>query len=244
MVVAGVLLAIAAREFLDNTTLLWLSTGLSLGAIVLAVVALVLRGGGEVTPPLVRRRSRCWRSSPRRAPATASRLQIDTATPTPSVLPGNDGPGLRVKPVHTGEATSTGAMKRPVRRAHAGVDVGRFASPGPTPPQIDEVEDQVEVGARPRVPGSGGGRARDADEIADDLTAAFDDTYPKAFYDRRTVAWQTIGVIPTTSRSVMRCWRSRPVRWWGSTTRSTASSSTWATTATSISPSATRWRMS
>ena len=27
------------------------------------------------------------------------RLQIDTATPTPSVLPGNEGPGLRVEPV-------------------------------------------------------------------------------------------------------------------------------------------------
>ena len=32
--------------------------------------------------------------------------------------------------------------------------------------------------------------------IADELTDAFDATYPKAFYDRRTVAWQTIGVIP------------------------------------------------
>jgi lysylphosphatidylglycerol synthetase-like protein (DUF2156 family) len=42
MVVAGLLLAIAARGFLDNLTLLWLSAGLSLGAIVLAVLALVL----------------------------------------------------------------------------------------------------------------------------------------------------------------------------------------------------------
>jgi len=42
MVVAGLLLAIAARGFLDNLTLLWVSAGLSLGAIVLAVLALVL----------------------------------------------------------------------------------------------------------------------------------------------------------------------------------------------------------
>ena len=42
MLVAGLLLAIAARGFLDNLTLLWLSAGLSLGAIVLAVLALVL----------------------------------------------------------------------------------------------------------------------------------------------------------------------------------------------------------
>ena len=42
MLVAGLLLAIAARGFLDNLTLLWVSAGLSLGAIVLAVLALVL----------------------------------------------------------------------------------------------------------------------------------------------------------------------------------------------------------
>ena len=42
MLVAGLLLAIAARGFLDNLTLLWLSAGLSLGAIVLAVLALAL----------------------------------------------------------------------------------------------------------------------------------------------------------------------------------------------------------
>jgi len=42
MLVGGLLLAIAARGFLDNLTLLWLSAGLSLGAIVLAVLALVL----------------------------------------------------------------------------------------------------------------------------------------------------------------------------------------------------------
>ena len=39
------------------------------------------------------------------------RLQIDTATPTPSALPGDDGTGLRVEPVKTGEATSKGAMR-------------------------------------------------------------------------------------------------------------------------------------
>ncbi len=42
MLVAGLLLAVAARGFLDNLTLLWLSAALSLGAIVLAVLALVL----------------------------------------------------------------------------------------------------------------------------------------------------------------------------------------------------------
>ena len=41
MLVAGALLGIAARDFLKNTGVLWLSTGLSALAIVLAVVALV-----------------------------------------------------------------------------------------------------------------------------------------------------------------------------------------------------------
>ena len=69
--------------------------------------------------------------------------------------------------------------------------------PAPTSPEIAEVERQVEavrgldylepVVAEPVT----------AERIADELTDAFDATYPKAFYDRRTVAWQTIGVIPT-----------------------------------------------
>jgi hypothetical protein len=41
MLVAGGLLGIAAREFLQNTWVLWLSTGLSALAIVLALVSLV-----------------------------------------------------------------------------------------------------------------------------------------------------------------------------------------------------------
>lgn len=40
MLVAGALLGVAARDFLDNTGILYLSTGLSVLAIVLAVVAL------------------------------------------------------------------------------------------------------------------------------------------------------------------------------------------------------------
>jgi Na+/proline symporter len=42
MLAAGVLLGLAAREFLRETGLLWASIGLSAGAVVLAVVSLVL----------------------------------------------------------------------------------------------------------------------------------------------------------------------------------------------------------
>jgi uncharacterized membrane protein len=42
MLAAGVLLGLAAREFLRETGLLWASIALSAGAVVLAVVSLVL----------------------------------------------------------------------------------------------------------------------------------------------------------------------------------------------------------
>jgi hypothetical protein len=42
MLTAGAMLAAAARDFLGNTSILWASTVLSAGAIVLAVIALVL----------------------------------------------------------------------------------------------------------------------------------------------------------------------------------------------------------
>jgi hypothetical protein len=44
MLAAGVLLGLAAREFLRETGLLWASIALSAGAVVLAVVSLVLPG--------------------------------------------------------------------------------------------------------------------------------------------------------------------------------------------------------
>jgi hypothetical protein len=42
MISAGLLLGIAAREFLQNTAVLWFSTGLSGLAIVLAIVAVAV----------------------------------------------------------------------------------------------------------------------------------------------------------------------------------------------------------
>lgn len=39
MIIAAALVAVAARDFLQNTGLLWVSTGLSLAAIILAVLA-------------------------------------------------------------------------------------------------------------------------------------------------------------------------------------------------------------
>ena len=100
-----------------------------------------------------------------------------------------------MKPVHTGEATSAGAMKA-LCIAPEPVSTSDGTPPDDTPASIEEVETQVEsvrgleylkpVVAEPVT----------QERIAEELTEAFDATYPKAFYDRRTAAWQTIGVIP------------------------------------------------
>jgi hypothetical protein len=43
MLAAGAALAVSAGGFLENTQLLWVSVGLSIGAIVIAVLTVVLR---------------------------------------------------------------------------------------------------------------------------------------------------------------------------------------------------------
>jgi hypothetical protein len=133
------------------------------------------------------------------AGCTSNGVEISIGVPsgspaaTPDSSPGSEG--LRVKPVRTGQATSTGAMKE-LCIAPEPVSTSDGQPPDDTSPFIAEVERQVEAV-----------RGRDylepvvaepvtSERIADELTNAFDDTYPKAFYDRRTVAWQTIGVIP------------------------------------------------
>ena len=70
------------------------------------------------------------------------------------------------------------------------------ASPGPTPPEIATVEHQVEA-----VRGLTYVRPVAVDPITQSqmdakLSRSFDASYPAAFFDRRSKAWQTIGVIP------------------------------------------------
>jgi hypothetical protein len=130
------------------------------------------------------------------------RIQIDTspapstsdATPSPSVAAGGSQ-GLQVEPLHTGAARSAAAM-RELCVAPTPVSTGGGSS-GPVPPSIQEVEREVETVRGLRYLHPVKARAVTQEQIARELIAAFDDTYPAGFYDRRTVAWQTIGVIPT-----------------------------------------------
>ncbi len=114
-----------------------------------------------------------------------------TPPPTASRAPG----GFRVEPVHTREATSAGAMEE-LCVSPEPVSTSDGTPPDQTSPEVAEVERQVEIVRdrdylQPVV-----AEPATSERIADELTDAFDATYPKAFYDRRTVAWQTIGVIP------------------------------------------------
>lgn len=120
-----------------------------------------------------------------------------TATAPPTGAPSRNL-SIDVEPVDTGQATAAGAM-RELCVAPTPVSTDGDGAPDDTPAdvqEVQEVQEQVEQV-----------RERDflepvvvqpvtAGEIAAKLEGAFDDTYPKAFYDRRTVAWQTIGVLP------------------------------------------------
>jgi hypothetical protein len=120
-----------------------------------------------------------------------------SSTPSVSASQGVQLPAeLGVEPVHTGAATSAGAMKA-LCISPESVSTSEGQSPPPTPPSIAEVQDQVEavrgldflkpVEVQPVT----------EEEIAAKLTDAFDSSYPKRFYDRRTVAWHTMGLIPS-----------------------------------------------
>ena len=105
------------------------------------------------------------------------------------------GISLDVEPVEMGERGAIAAM-RELCAAPTPVSTDDDGAPTETPTDVQEVESQVEQVReldflRPVVV-----QAVSAEEIAGKLEGAFDDTYPREFYDRRTVAWQTLGVIP------------------------------------------------
>jgi hypothetical protein len=126
------------------------------------------------------------------------RIQIETS-PEPSgasrsAEPSLDG-ALHARPVHAHAETSAAAM-RALCVAPTPVSTGDGGEPGSTPPAIDEVERQVEAVRQLRYLEPVAADPMTPEQLAGDLASGFDDAYPETFYDRRTVAWQTIGVIP------------------------------------------------
>jgi hypothetical protein len=136
------------------------------------------------------------------AACTGDGIGIEFGTPAtpsasaPSPQPG-DGPGiaLEVEPVRTGEARAIGAM-RELCIAPTPTSTDDDGAPPETPADVQQIESQVEQVRGLQFLRDVAVQPVSADEIAGKLEDAFDETYPKAFYDRRSVAWQTVGVMP------------------------------------------------
>jgi len=120
--------------------------------------------------------------TPSTAPAspTAPAPSTDTASPTPAHVP-------------SGASAAQAMRALCVQPTYASTEP---VAPGETPPDIAEVERQVEQvrGFEYRRPVAV--QAITDAEMDAKLDAYFEGSYPKAFYDRRTIAWRTIGVIP------------------------------------------------
>jgi hypothetical protein len=138
---------------------------------------------------------------------TGDGIQLEFGSPSPSGSPptsadpdpSDQGPSkaitLDVEPVMTGETGAGGAM-RELCVAPIPTSTDDDGAPADTPADVAEVEAQVEQVRGLQFKHPVVVQPVSAEEIAAKLEGAFDETYPKEFYDRRTVAWQTIGVIP------------------------------------------------
>jgi hypothetical protein len=136
------------------------------------------------------------------AACTGDGIGIEFGTPaTPSASAPSPRPGeglgiaLEVEPVRTGEARAIGAM-RELCVAPTPTSTDDDGAPPETPADVQQIESQVEQVRGLEFLRDVAVQPVSADEIAGKLEGAFDETYPKAFYDRRSVAWQTIGVMP------------------------------------------------
>jgi len=105
------------------------------------------------------------------------------------------GIALEVDPVDTGEARALAAM-RALCEGPVPTSTDDDGAPRETPADVAELESQVEQVRELEFLRDVVVQPVSAEEIAGKLEGAFDETYPKEFYDRRSVAWQTLGVIP------------------------------------------------
>ncbi len=102
---------------------------------------------------------------------------------------------LDVEPVDTGAARALAAM-RVLCEGPVPTSTDDDGAPRETPADVAELESQVEQVRELEFLREVVVQPVSAEEIAGKLEGAFDETYPKEFYDRRSVAWQTLGVIP------------------------------------------------
>jgi hypothetical protein len=118
-----------------------------------------------------------------------------SAAASPAGGPDRGGISLDVEPIDTGEQEALAAMGE-LCVAPTPVSTGGDGAPPETPADVLEVEGQVEQVRELDFLQPVAVQPVSVEEIAGKLEGVFDETYPEAFYDRRTVAWQTLGVIP------------------------------------------------
>ena len=113
--------------------------------------------------------------------------------------PAFTGGAGRVPSVAPGGAPTAEAAINELCVAPAGT-AGATSTPtpsqGPTPPQIAQIEHQVETVRGLSYEHPVAVVAVTSQEMQQRVEANFDQTFPADYYDRRTAAWRTIGVIP------------------------------------------------
>jgi hypothetical protein len=120
------------------------------------------------------------------ATACPSESRTTTSAPVrvPSVAAGGGAPtaAAAIRELCVAPAGTAGATPTP--------------STGTTPPAVAEIEHQVEEVRGLTYDHPVAVEAVDADEMQRRVEEAFDRSYPATYYDRRSIAWRTIGVIP------------------------------------------------
>ena len=124
--------------------------------------------------------------------AVACTITFGTApSSTPSIPP--DPPP---SPVPTGPGSAAETMERLCETPKTGGGGSGVTPEGPTPPAIATVEDQVESVRELTYTSHVAVTPLTQEQIDLRLTKNFEKTYPLDFYERRSRAWGTIGVIP------------------------------------------------
>jgi hypothetical protein len=116
-----------------------------------------------------------------------------TATPSPEAPASPEA----VPSPETGPGSALAALEELCTLPEPNVDGGSdVPAEGPTPPTIAKVMDELE-----QIRGFGFSNPVVAEpvtqqDIADGYAEYLDTAFPEEFYDRRSLAWQTIGVVP------------------------------------------------
>lgn len=121
----------------------------------------------------------------------ACTLTLGAPSPTPTILP---DPSPSSAPSGPGSAAET--MDRLCEAPKSGGGGSGVTPEGPTPPAIQTVQDQVESVRELAFTSHVAVTPLTQEQIDLRLEKNFEKTYPVDFYDRRSQAWGTIGVIP------------------------------------------------